>query len=165
MFPLLSSSTTNHRLRRRRHPPATAYSTVSALPSQLDPAKKEFAQELFSYTDSFNKAIRSTLKGDADEAGTAFDYLETSLSKFDDGPFFLGQFRLVEIAYAPFIERFQPTLLDFKNYDITAGRPKLAAWIEIESFEEMDRNEAYNQTKRDPKQQVESYRQRFGAAL
>ncbi|KAJ4824596.1 Glutathione S-transferase L2, chloroplastic [Turnera subulata] len=125
-----------------------------------DPAKKEFAEELFSYTDSFNKAIRSTLKGDADEAGTAFDYLETALSKFDDGPFFLGQFSLVDIAYAPFIERFQPTLLDFKNYDITAGRPKLAAWIE-----EMDRNEAYNQTKRDPKQHVESYRQRFAAAL
>lgn len=37
----------------------------------------------------------------------------------------------VDIAYAPFIERFQPYLLDVKNYDIKVGRPKLAAWIEV----------------------------------
>jgi hypothetical protein len=39
----------------------------------------------------------------------------------------------VDIAYAPFIERFQPFLKDVKNYDITIGRPKLAAWIEVEN--------------------------------
>ena len=29
--------------------------------------------------------------------GVAFDHLETALHKFDDGPFFLGQFSLVGI--------------------------------------------------------------------
>jgi glutathione S-transferase len=37
----------------------------------------------------------------------------------------------VDIAYAPFIDRFQHFALDVKKYDITAGRPKLAAWIEV----------------------------------
>ncbi|CAK7325575.1 unnamed protein product [Dovyalis caffra] len=125
-----------------------------------DPAKKEFAEELFSYTGSFSKAINSTLKGEADEAGAAFDYIETALSKFEDGPFFLGQFSLADISYAPFIERFRPTLLEFKKYDITAGRPKLAAWME-----EMNKMEAYNQTRRDPKQHVETYRKRYAVRL
>ncbi|KAG5239766.1 protein IN2 [Salix suchowensis] len=125
-----------------------------------DPAKKEFAEELFSYTGSFSKANNSTLKGEADEAGAAFDCIETALSKFDDGPFFLGQFSLVDIAYAPFIERFQPTLLEFKKNDITAGRPKLTAWIE-----EMNKIEAYNQTRHEPKQHVETYKKRFLAHL
>ncbi|XP_042519227.1 glutathione S-transferase L1-like [Macadamia integrifolia] len=52
---------------------------------------------------------------------------------------------LVDIAYAPFVERFQLLLLDMKKYDITAGRPKLTTWIE-----EMDKIEAYKQTKWDP---------------
>ena len=38
----------------------------------------------------------------------------------------------MDIAYAPFIERFQAFLKDVKNYDIILGRPKLAAWIEVE---------------------------------
>ncbi|RWW20827.1 hypothetical protein GW17_00015043 [Ensete ventricosum] len=37
----------------------------------------------------------------------------------------------VDIAYAPFVERFQTLLLDVKNYDILKGRPKLALWIEV----------------------------------
>lgn len=37
----------------------------------------------------------------------------------------------VDIAYAPFIERFQPFFAEAKNYDITKGRPKLALWIEV----------------------------------
>lgn len=37
----------------------------------------------------------------------------------------------VDIAFIPFVERFQPLLLELKNYDITSGRPKLAAWIEV----------------------------------
>ncbi|KAK3232309.1 hypothetical protein Dsin_004190 [Dipteronia sinensis] len=125
-----------------------------------EPAKKEFAEELFSYTDSFNKAVISFCKGDGNEADAALDYIETALSKFDDGPFFLGQFSLVDIAYAPFIERYQPYLLDVKKYDITAGRPKLAAW-----FEEMNQNEAFNQTRRDPQELVEIYKKRFAAKL
>ncbi|KAF7811438.1 protein IN2-1-like protein B-like [Senna tora] len=95
-----------------------------------DPAKREFAEELLSYTDTFYSAVSSSFKDlNVTEAGSAFDYIETALSKYD-GAFFLGQFSLVDIAYAPFIERFRPFLMDVKNYDIAAGRPKLAAWIE-----------------------------------
>ncbi|CAK9144189.1 unnamed protein product [Ilex paraguariensis] len=126
-----------------------------------DPSKKEFAEELLSYTDSFYNAVTASFKADGnDGAGAAFDYIEMALSKFDDGPFFLGQFSLVDIAYAPFIERYQPFLLDVKNYDITVGRPKLAAWIE-----EMNKNEAYSQTRCDPKAVVESYKKRFLSQL
>jgi len=38
----------------------------------------------------------------------------------------------MDIAYAPFVERFQPFLMDVKNYDITVGRPRLTAWFEVE---------------------------------
>ena len=36
-----------------------------------------------------------------------------------------------DIAYIPFVERFQIFLSEVFKYDITAGRPKLAAWIEV----------------------------------
>jgi len=122
---------------------------------------RQFAEELLSYTDSFNKGVISSFKADGmNDADAAFDYFETALSKFDDGPFLLGEFSLVDIAYAPFIERFQPFLSDVKKYDITAGRPKLAAWIQ-----EMNKNEAYKQTQRDPKEHVETYKKRFLAQL
>ncbi|XP_010253430.1 PREDICTED: glutathione S-transferase L3-like isoform X2 [Nelumbo nucifera] len=122
-----------------------------------DPAKREFAEELLSYTDTFNKTVFASFKEDAEkEVGAALDHLETSLSKFDDGPFFLGQFSLVDIAYAPFIERFRPFILEVKKYDITTGRPKLAGWIE-----EMNKIEAYKQTQRDPQELVEIYKKRF----
>ncbi|XP_016729752.1 glutathione S-transferase L3 [Gossypium hirsutum] len=125
-----------------------------------DPAKKQFADELLSYIDSFYKTVTSSFKGEGTEAGIAFDNIETALTKFEDGPFFLGQFSLVDIAYAPFIERFHPFLLDVKKYDITLGRPKLATWIE-----EMNKNEGYTQTRCDPKELVESYKKRFMAHL
>ncbi|KAJ0465681.1 putative glutathione transferase [Helianthus annuus] len=51
-------------------------------------------------------------------------YIDTNF----EGPSFYPD---VDIAYAPFIERFQPYLLDVKKYDIKVGRPKLAAWIEV----------------------------------
>lgn len=124
-----------------------------------DPSKKEFAEELFAYIDTFNKTVYSSLKGEG-EAGPAFDYVESALSKFDDGPFLLGQFSLVDIAYAPFIERFRPFLLDVKKYDITTGRPKLAAWVE-----EMEKNEAYAQTRQDPTVLVEGLKKRFMAQV
>ncbi|CAN1304514.1 Glutathione S-transferase L3 [Linum perenne] len=125
-----------------------------------DPAKKQFAEEMFAYTDTFNGKVFSALKGDAvKEAviGPALDYLEEALSKFSDGPFFLGQFSMVDIAYVPFIERFQIFLSEVFKYDIAEGRPNLAAWIE-----EMNKLEAYKQTKlKDPKQFVELYSKRF----
>ncbi|MCD7469887.1 Protein IN2-1 [Datura stramonium] len=126
-----------------------------------DPSKREFAEELFSYFDSFYKAVISSLKEDrVNDAISAFDSIETALSKFVDGSFFLGTFSLVDIAYAPFIERFQPFLLEVKNYDITKGRTKLAAWIK-----EMNQIEAYTVTKRDPKEHLESYKRRFLSQL
>ncbi|OVA09953.1 Glutathione S-transferase [Macleaya cordata] len=120
-----------------------------------DPAKREFAEELLSYTDIFNSSAIAAVKGDA-EVGAPFDYLETALSKFDDGPFFLGQFSLVDIAYAPFIERYHPLLLDVKKYDITTGRPKLASWIE-----ELNKIDAYKQTKRDTQELVAHLKKRL----
>lgn len=37
----------------------------------------------------------------------------------------------VDIVYIPFVERFQIFLSEVVKYDITAGRPKLALWIEV----------------------------------
>lgn len=126
-----------------------------------DSTKREFAEDLLSYTGTFYKTVVSSFKEDVNvtEAGTAFDYIESALSKFD-GPFFLGQFSLVDIAYAPFVERFRPFLMDVKNHDITEGRPKLAAWLE-----EMNKIDAYKQTCHDPKELVERYKKRFLARL
>ncbi|XAR69016.1 Glutathione transferase [Bertholletia excelsa] len=122
-----------------------------------DPAKQQFAEELLSYTDIFNRTVSTSFKGDpTKQAASAFDYLETALHKFDDGPFFLGQFSLVDMAYIPFIERFQLFLQDVWKYDITAGRPKLAAW-----FEGINKIDAYTQTKYDPKEIINSYKKRF----
>ncbi|GAU37034.1 hypothetical protein TSUD_207410 [Trifolium subterraneum] len=133
----------------------THFEGPSLFPNGTD--DKEFAEELLSYTDTFYKTATSSFKGgDVTDAGTAFDYLETALSKYDNGPFFLGLFSLVDIAYAPFIERFQPFLMDVKNYDITIGRPKLAAWIEG-----INNIEGYKITRSDPKELVESYKKRF----
>ncbi|KAG6697176.1 hypothetical protein I3842_09G186100 [Carya illinoinensis] len=119
-----------------------------------DPAKREFAEELIAYTDTFNKTLFKSFKGDTvKEAGPAFDHLENALHKFDDGPFFLGQFSLADIAFVPFVERFQIFLSEVFKYDITAGRPKLAKWIE-----EINKIDAYKQTKTDPIELVEFYK-------
>lgn len=37
----------------------------------------------------------------------------------------------VDVAYVPFIERFQLILRDVMNMDITSGRPNLALWIQV----------------------------------
>ncbi|KAG6501672.1 protein IN2-1 homolog B-like [Zingiber officinale] len=127
-----------------------------------DPAKRQFAEELFSYSDIFNMVMFKSLPapGDIGEAVVAaFDKLEDALSKFDDGPFLLGQFSLVDIAYAPFIERFQYGLTELKNYDITKGRPKLALWIE-----ELYKIDAYAETVQDPKELLAVAKKRLGIA-
>ncbi|KAH9326703.1 hypothetical protein KI387_006881, partial [Taxus chinensis] len=99
-----------------------------------DPAKKEVANDLLKYTDTFTKVGFTTLAKPNDEVAEAFGptlgYLENALGKFDDGPFLLGEFSLVDLAYAPFFERFQIAYSNLKNYDITSGRPKLLKWIE-----------------------------------
>uniref|UniRef100_A0A7C9DRM0 Glutathione transferase n=1 Tax=Opuntia streptacantha TaxID=393608 RepID=A0A7C9DRM0_OPUST len=127
-------------------------------PANKDPAKKVFADVLFSYSDSFHKTVTASFKEEGVKAETdaAFDFMEDALSKFSDGPFFLGQFSLVDIAYIPFFERYIPFFLEMKNCDLTVRRPKLAEWIE-----EMDKIDGYKQTKTDPKMLVESYKKRF----
>ncbi|KAL0009927.1 hypothetical protein SO802_005035 [Lithocarpus litseifolius] len=62
-----------------------------SLPYPNDPAKKEFSEELITYSDTFNKIVFASFKGDTvKEAGPAFDHLENALHKFNDGPFFLS---------------------------------------------------------------------------
>ncbi|TKY62203.1 Glutathione S-transferase L3 [Spatholobus suberectus] len=86
----------------------------------------------------------------------SFDYLENALGKFDDGPFFLGQFSLVDAALAPFLERLQITFSEVYKNDITCGRPKLATYIE-----ELNKIDAYKPTKVDPPEFVEYFKERF----
>ncbi|KAK4272915.1 hypothetical protein QN277_021406 [Acacia crassicarpa] len=124
-----------------------------------DPAKKEAGEDLLSYVDTFTGSVFSSFKGDPVTAtGASFDHLETALGKFDDGPFFLGQFSLVDVAYAPFIERFQISFSEIFKHDITAGRPRLAAWIK-----ELNKSDAYKQTKVDPAEFIEFFKKRFQA--
>lgn len=127
----------------------------SLVPS--DPAKKEFGDQLISHVDTFTKDLYSSLKGDPiKQAGLAFDYLENALGKFDDGPFFLGQFSWVDIAYIPFVERFHIVFSEVFKHDITEGRPKLAAWIE-----ELNKIDAYPQTRADQNEIVDIFKKRF----
>ncbi|KAI4977746.1 hypothetical protein ZWY2020_014300 [Hordeum vulgare] len=100
----------------------------------MDNNFKGFAEELLAYSDTFNQAMMSALKAkgtvtaDADKKA-ALDKIEVSLSKFDDGPFFLGQFSLVDIAYAPFVDGFQVFFVNIKNYNTIAGRPNMQRFI------------------------------------
>ncbi|GAA0154596.1 transferase [Lithospermum erythrorhizon] len=123
-----------------------------------DPDKRKFAEELISYSEEFNKIFWTSAKGDPVKDGAgAYDHLETALGKFSDGPFFLGeQFSQVDAVYAPFVERYQIYLQEVVKYDITAGRPKLATWIE-----EINKLDAYKPTKCDPKFLVELYKRRL----
>ncbi|CAH8371199.1 unnamed protein product [Eruca vesicaria subsp. sativa] len=112
----------------------------------LDPEKRDFGEDMLKYVDTtFIKNVFASFKGDpAKDTASVFDHLENALKKFDDGPFFLGELSLVDVAYIPFVQRFQVFLGEVFKYDITAGRPKLAAWIE-----EMSKMVAYTQTKTD----------------
>ncbi|KAL5216983.1 hypothetical protein ABZP36_017667 [Zizania latifolia] len=127
-----------------------------------DSEKKQFAEELLAYTDAFNKALYSSIVSKeevSDEAVAALDKIEADLAKFNDGPFFLGQFSLVDIAYVPFIERFQIFFSDIKKYDITKGRPYLQKFIE-----EVNKIDAYAETKQDPQFLLEHTKKRLGIA-
>ncbi|KAI3943994.1 hypothetical protein MKW92_031514 [Papaver armeniacum] len=122
-----------------------------------DPAKREFAEELLAYTGEFGGGVIGSVIKRNEDFGAHFDYLEAALSKFPDGPFFLGEFSLADIAYAPFVERYQPLLLDVKKCDITTGRPKLTAWIE-----ELNKINAYTQTKYDTAELLAALKRVFG---
>nr|AFK41119.1 unknown [Lotus japonicus] len=122
-----------------------------------DPAKEEFGEQLISDVDTFTKDVYSAFKGDPiPQASPAFDYLEKALGKFDDGPFFLGQFSWVDVAYIPFVERFQIVFSEVFKHDIGEGRPRLAAWIE-----EVNKIDAYTQTRADPAELLDLYKKRF----
>uniref|UniRef100_A0A2P2JKY9 In2-1 family protein n=1 Tax=Rhizophora mucronata TaxID=61149 RepID=A0A2P2JKY9_RHIMU len=130
-------------------------------PVNKDSARRQFAEELISYSDKFNYIVIASFKGDPlTDAGPAFDYLENALFRWDDGPFFLGQsISLADIVYIPFVERYQIFLSEVFKYDITVGRPKLVAWME-----ELNKVEAYKQTKKvKPQELIERYKQRFMA--
>ncbi|GJN31100.1 hypothetical protein PR202_gb19457 [Eleusine coracana subsp. coracana] len=75
----------------------------------------------------------------------ALDKLEAALTKFDDGPLFLGQFSLADIAFVTILERVQIYYYHVRNYEITKGRPNLQKFME-----EMNKIEAYTQTKNEP---------------
>ncbi|XP_061366653.1 glutathione S-transferase L3-like [Gastrolobium bilobum] len=123
----------------------------------IDPAKREFGEQLISYIDALTKDVYASFKGDpVRQASASFDYLENALGKFDDGPFFLGQFSFVDVAYAPFVEKFDIVFSEVYKNDITTGRPKLAAYIE-----ELDKIDAYKSTKIDPKEFAEVFKKRF----
>lgn len=36
-----------------------------------------------------------------------------------------------DVVYAPFLQRYLPLFIDLHKYDITEGRPKLAAWLKV----------------------------------
>ncbi|KAJ4816856.1 Glutathione S-transferase [Rhynchospora pubera] len=140
----------------------THFEGPSLLPE--DPAKQAFAEELLAYSDSFIDPVFSSIvsKGENISADgvAAFDKLEEFLIKFEDGPFFLGRdFSLVDVAYAPFVERYQFLLSDLKKYDITNGRPKLTSWIE-----ELKKIEAYTTTNLDPQVILAHTKKKYGLA-
>nr|TKV96755.1 hypothetical protein SEVIR_9G450200v2 [Setaria viridis] len=113
-----------------------------------DPAKRQFADELIAFADTFTKALYSPLMSHvemSEEAAAALDKIEAALSKFNDGPFFLGKFSLADISYVKILERVQIYYSHVRNYDITEGRPNLEKFIE-----EMNKIEAYTQTKYEP---------------
>ncbi|KAK1651051.1 hypothetical protein QYE76_068856 [Lolium multiflorum] len=127
-----------------------------------DSAKKQFAEELLAFSDAFNSAFFSCLRSKghvSDEAAAAVDKLEAALGKFSDGPFFLGQFSLVDVAYVPFIERFQIFYHGIKNDDIAKGRPNLYKFIE-----EVNKIDAYTQTKLEPQFLLAQMKEKFGIA-
>jgi len=125
-----------------------------------DPQKQRFAEELLGYSDAFNRAMLDGLRSKGPvtaEAVAALDKIDSSLSKFDYGPFFLSQFSLVDIAYAPFIDGFQIFFAGIKNYDITKGRVHIRKFIE-----ELNKIDAYMQTKQDPEVLLALTKKKFG---
>ncbi|XP_021716305.1 protein IN2-1 homolog B-like [Chenopodium quinoa] len=124
-----------------------------------DPAKKEFTEELFDYSNKWNPTLFFYLKGTKsdDEMKTAFDTLEEYFSKYNhEGPFLLGaQFSAADVAYAPFVQRYYYLFTDLHKYDITEGRPKLAAWLKA-----LDTVEACLETKWDEELNLKIYKRR-----
>ncbi|GJY44117.1 glutathione S-transferase L3-like protein [Tanacetum coccineum] len=129
---------------------------ADAYDNLLDYVKRVFAEELLTYTDMLNKIVHSSVRGDSVKEGcVAFDYLESALQRFE-GSFFLGEISMVDFACVPFVERFQLFLQEVYKYDICTGMPKLATWIE-----ELNKIDAYVETKDDPKYTIQIYKKRL----
>lgn len=80
----------------------------------------------------FTKDVFDSFKGyPITQISASFDYVENALGKFDDAPFFLGEFSLMDIAYVPLVERSQIVFSEVFKHDIPVGRPKLATWIKV----------------------------------
>lgn len=108
-------------------------------PSGLYPkasGKEESTKELLAFSDEVIKQMFTAFRNkDVDAAYTqehispVLDNLEAAFGKFEgEGPFFLGQLSAVDLAYAPFFERFELLAPDLLGYDIYGGHPKLARW-------------------------------------
>lgn len=127
--------------------------------------KKDAAKDLLKFSDEVVKQMFTAFRNK--EAKTAYaeehiapvlDHLETALGKFEDeGPYFLGQLSAVDLAYAPFFERFELLAPDLLNYDIYGGRPRLAKWFKV-----MNTVDAYAITKSEPKRLAEAQKKHFG---
>lgn len=126
-----------------------------------DGKKRAEAEELVGYAEELIKEGYSALS-EADlsltdiEAsfGPVLDHLETTLQQQSAvGPFFLGQFGVVDVVFAPFLERFYLAFDAFRQYDITAGRPRLAAW-----FDAIEQVPAYKRTRVDPEKIIATYK-------
>eukprot|EP00250_Pteridium_aquilinum_P017755 c23770_g1_i1 orf=202-921(+) len=127
--------------------------------------KAEAAKDLLKFSDEVIKQLFTAFRNK--EANLAYaeehispvlNHLETALAKFqDEGPFFLGQLSAVDLAYAPFFERFELLAPELLDYDIYGGRPRLAKW-----FEAMNAVDAYASTKVDPKALAEGLKKYMG---
>ncbi|GJN22229.1 hypothetical protein PR202_gb09778 [Eleusine coracana subsp. coracana] len=122
-----------------------------------DAAKKQFAKELLAYTTLMSSTKHVSREDVSKETGcdalsfhqllaVALDKIEAALGKFSDGPFLLDQFSLIFFS-------------NIKNYDITAGRPNLQQFIE-----EVNKINAYTETKQDPQFVLEHTKKRLGIA-
>ncbi|MCO5558839.1 hypothetical protein L7F22_012427 [Adiantum nelumboides] len=111
--------------------------------------KEEMTKYLLDFSDEVIKQVFSAFRSkDADAAyaaehiGPVLDRLEAALGKFEsEGPFFLGQLSVVDLAYAPFFARFEMLAPELLSYDIFEGRLKLAKW-----FKDINTVEAYTST-------------------
>lgn len=126
-----------------------------------DASKRAAADELMAYGSELTKQGYSVLS-DADltpaEIGANFgpvlDRLEGVLNEHAiDGPFFLGQFSVVDVVLAPFLERFRLSFDALRQFHITAGRPRLAAW-----FDAMEGVPAYKNTRVAPEKLIATYK-------
>eukprot|EP00250_Pteridium_aquilinum_P019167 c24327_g1_i1 orf=183-899(+) len=128
-------------------------------------AKNESAKELLKFPDELLKLAfaaarnKEATKADVEGSfGPLLDQIEAALGKFEDeGPYFLGQFGAVDLAYAPMIERLEILLPDLFNYDIYSGRPRLLKWMKA-----MNTVKAYTSTKCEPEVLLKRIKQLTG---